>query len=248
MEIALNSSSAMGQCPTATELEVVLQELFKCIHYLHPALSKNTLRIYWGEEIHGRYLHSGRGAPFEAAISALNARDLKTKWFFVSRNFFHPKRGSENFVADIRSAVGVDRHVGEIFLEAIRDINHWLSFCSGEFDAPDVLVHGAGPKRNAAYLADLMAWLPIYAASPKHKTDEYMRRGWVVSKMDLSDADAQVALLGAVPAKQGKSRFAKFGGQYYRFLPSGGSTTRQEFHGFVVNPKLIPSALMVLIE
>ena len=64
--------------------------------------------------------------------------------------------------------------------------------------------------------------------------------------MDLTDSDAQAALL--VAQEFGKSKYIEVRGKIYRFIPTNPDAAPPTFHGFRVDNKLEPEEVYRLLD
>ncbi|MFM0669939.1 hypothetical protein [Paraburkholderia sediminicola] len=179
------------------------------------------------------------------------SRQQRTQWYLFTKN--RAKKASIPTLAV--SAFATDqgaRMGGEISCDLFDGAKHWLSFERTDVFDHDVVTIEAGDGSrvqisNASNAAQCEQWLPKYEASPKHRLGEYVRAsGDNVAPMDLDEATAQRSLLQSVA--EGKNRYAMEGQRFYRFIPTRAESFPPIFHGFLVDEREVPPAVLKLLK
>ena len=192
-----------------------------------------------------------RGQRNLIALANTLSRDERTRWFSVIKNHTDPPR-TERISVDVfdyPARAAVIR--GEVPEEFVASQRIWLSFSGTElFESAQVVVDRGNSRDtilgNCANLQSLIRDWPVYVASTKHRLEEYVRNGDAVSPMDLSQTDAQAALL--VARDFGGSRYAMVRSKIYRFLPTNTGASPPTFHGFRVANDQVPAQVYKLLE
>lgn len=223
--------------------------IIKCFNWLLLGMDSGAVQLLYDRTTDDCSLH----ADAENMADQLSwlTRQQRTQWYLFTKNRAKkaciPTLAVSAFAADERARMG-----GEISGDLFDGTKNWLSFeKTGVFDHDVVTVEAGDGSRiqisNASNVAQCEKWLPKYKASPKHRLGECVRAsGDNVAPMDLDEVAAQRSLLRSVA--NGKNRYAMEGKRFYRFIPTRAESFPPIFHGFLVDGKEVPPAVLKLLQ
>ncbi len=240
-QYCLHNLSVDSQHPTQPHAHSALLCVLSRLEKLRPLVNHGLARIFYDQQIESRSLETSN-RNILALVNSLEP-DLRTRWFIATKNHTQlspaPTRNID--VRDLPARRSVRN--GDVPDDFVSSDEMWISFAgTAVFDSPQLEVSSPGsapiPVENCADEITLTRNWPIYQPSPKHRLEEYERKGDVVSAMDLTVADANRALLIAVE-HENTDRYAVVRGKVYRFLRTNPGSSPPVFHGFRVDERFI---------
>jgi len=248
-EYCLHSVSAQSQHATLPHARAALICMLGRLEKLRPMLQRGHARVMYDELLEQKSLeHSQRN--FLGLVNTL-PKDVRLRWFVAIKNHAQVSRVEqiEAVIEDFPSRAS--RTTGQVPVDFISEHHVWMSFSgTTTFDSMRVEIthHLAAPVvvSNCSNESSLTQDWPVYEPSPKHRLEEYQRNGVSVSAMDLTQSDAQAALLVSLEFEG--SKYVEVRGKIYRFIPTNPSGAPPTFHGFRVNSNLIPQQVFALLR
>lgn len=241
--------SAAKHCKSKEDVQAAFGSIIRCFTALLPGMDSGAVQLVYDRMTDARTLHAD-AENMADQLSWLSPPQRRL-WYLFTKN----RSKNASAVTLVVSAFAADRDArlnGEISRDLFDGAKHWLSFeKTGVFDSDVVTVEADDGSTiqitNASNAAQCEQWLPKYEASPKHRQEEYVRAsGDNVAPMDLDEAVAQLTLLRSVA--EGKNRYAAEGKNFYRFIPTRADSAPPVYHGFLVEEKEVPAAVLKLLK
>ena len=244
MHYFLHSHSAVGQFHAHDDAAAELEDMVRRFDAIFPLIEKGLAYLVVDERLESTTsLISGH--PFLSLVNRLK-HGLVVRWFIYTKN--RSKRlsaplGAAKFL-DLPQRAEVRE--GDVLTDMLVERPHWLSF-SGTitFTSSRIEIRQSGnthDQANSSSFGAMTATWPRYERSPKHRLEEYVLSGELVSAMDLDDIDAQGALLTSIEHRGNK--FAIVREKYYRFLATNVGSIPQTYHGFRVRREDVPANVL----
>lgn len=248
-QYCLHHVSARCQHPTEALAQDAVRDMLLRLETLRPLIERHRTAVLYDVQLDYSSIER-TGRNLLALVNSM-PRDDRLRWFLAVKKHALVSRGNrhELRVHDLPTRSG--REDGSAPADFLSDVHVWLSFPGTTvFDAQQIeVVYGDAVTisvSNCTGHASLVRNWPLYERSPKHGLRDYQERGLLVSAMDLSDVDAQAALL--VSHELGGNRYATVRGKVYRFIPTNSVAIPPTFHGFRVDRRNIAPNVVRLIE
>ncbi len=244
----INPLSINGQCHTYAECGKLLSQFLEMADYCKGPVSTGQLKIYYDPRLEQRSLKNGEeiSKTIGNIPPGLAGPDLSRRWYIFTRKSEKLCRQSGVDISVHCNAAKKAIVSGEVHKKLPEKNNQWISL-SGDpvFDEGALQATPQGKQsvsiKNASLLSSLSDWLPKYESNPKHRKEDYVINGNVVSAMPLDAEEAQRTLSLSVDANGSSDRWSRHDDrqEYYRFkLTHPGKNI---FHGFRVQESDLPA-------
>jgi hypothetical protein len=245
----LHHLSVQEQHFTLAQAQTSVLCMLSRLERLRPLLQRKRARVIYDHRVEiGSLERSARN--FLGLVNTLSS-DLRVRWFIAVKNHTHKPEADRISVAINDFPEWLAHICGTVPEEFVAHQHTWLSFGGTQvFDSLRIEISTQSTAltilANCSNEQSLVNEWPIYEPSSKHRLDEYLRNGVIVSAMDLSVTDAQAALLVAEEFEG--SRYVAVRGKIYRFIPTSAASIPPIFHGFRLDDRLVPEGVRRIIE
>lgn len=239
----INPLSINGQCPSSSVAEQIIRGVLDCVDHISPALVEGHAQLLFDPNCESyRLLTDEDFAATLGSLSGSKGADVRRRWYQYTRNRAKKVRG-DRFEAVVESSLDARLNFSGLLPEEALKAFAFLSLGGFPLTQSNALNVVSGQRKNTvrnAHCADSVKDLmPVYKASPKHRSTPYfdhLRNVWV-APMTLDDSIAQRLLIGAFHHEGDYFGYERELRKIVRFKLTLGN----EYHGFEVERDELPA-------